>query len=330
MNANATNTVALHDDVRKLENLFAQNAFARLDESDDGQFHGRDRFVNHLDTVALKTVEQLIGQLVVKDQAVILDQMAGWNSHLPAALTPAKVVGVGLIRNELENNRALIEWVMDDLNKDPRLPFVDDQFDAVINTVSMDYMTQPIEVFREVGRVLKEGGLFLVVFSSRMFPQKVTQLWRQSSEPESIVLVEEFFRLAGMYEEVSTFLSKGRPRPADDKYAHMGIPCDPVYAVYGRKGDSSAKQRPTIEPVADARHIACPPELEHRMAVINETLQCPYYGERMRKWQIPQTPFTTWDLEFIYICFNDICPYFVRGLQAMNRQRNRGLSYRLR
>ncbi|MGA7877083.1 MAG: ogr/Delta-like zinc finger family protein, partial [Desulfoferrobacter sp.] len=56
---------------------------------------------------------------------------------------------------------------------------------------------------------------------------------------------------------------------------------------------------------------------------------CPHCGEIMRKWAVPNTPFTTWDNEFMYICFNDTCPYLMRGWEAMNKQGNRGLSYRL-
>lgn len=46
-----------------------------------------------LDTVALKTVQRLIGQLVVKDQTLIPDLVAGWNSPLPAGMNAA-IVGL--------------------------------------------------------------------------------------------------------------------------------------------------------------------------------------------------------------------------------------------
>ena len=59
--------------------IFGTDAFSRLDESDDLEFYSRDRFVSHLDSLALSTVEKLIGTLVVEESPAILDLMAGWN-----------------------------------------------------------------------------------------------------------------------------------------------------------------------------------------------------------------------------------------------------------
>mgnify|MGYP001144347911 CR=1 FL=1 len=43
--------------------------------------------------------------------------------------------------------------------------------------VSVDYLTKPLEVFREVNRVLKPGGLAIMSFSNRCFPTKGA--WRK-------------------------------------------------------------------------------------------------------------------------------------------------------
>jgi SAM-dependent methyltransferase len=303
-------------------------AFSRLDESDDDLFYSRDRFVSHLDSQALTTVEFLIGTLIVEDQPVVLDLMAGWDSHIPKSLHPNQVVGLGLNPNELKDNQALTQSVLHDLNQDPRLPFSQSFFDAVINTVSVDYMTQPGRVFEEVGRVLKPGGLFLVIFSNRMFPQKAVKIWRQSSESERIMLVEDFFKDSGAFEKPTVFISKGKPRPQEDKYAPLGIPSDPIYAVYAerRGGSSHRKPRPTLNLLK--KENSDMKDLLEREKMVKETLQCPHCGEPMKKWAVPQGPFTEWDNEFMYICFNDACPYLVRGWEVMEKQGNWGISYR--
>ena len=167
--------------------------FAREDESDDSLFYATDRMVSHLDSVALATVKAVIGQLVIEKDPVILDLMASWDSHIPESLDCEKLVGLGLNPRELTENRGLDEFVLHDLNKDPSLPFEDNCFDVVLNTVSVDYMIRPIEVFKEVGRILKPGGLFLVTFSNRWFRQKVTKIWRTISDSERVTLVEDIF-----------------------------------------------------------------------------------------------------------------------------------------
>ena len=315
--------------VSPMSPIYSKEAFARLDESDDRQFYATDRFVSHLDSLALDTVEKLIRELVVEENPVILDLMAGWDSHIHEKLEPTRVVGLGLNRNELSRNRALSDVVIHDLNEDPSLPFPDQTFDAVINTVSVDYMTKPIQVFGEVGRILKPGGLFLVIFSNRMFPEKAVRVWRESSEEERVLLVEDFFKASGLFEKTSVFISKGKPRPEGDKYSHLGIPSDPIYAVYAdKKGGNPCEARPVVTISFGA--LLEGEDLEKRKRSIKKTLSCPYCGEKLRKWAVPDNPFAcTWDNDFMYICFNDACPYYVRGWDIMHQEGNCGVSYRL-
>lgn len=309
--------------------LYSRDAFSREDETDDAVFYARDRFVSHLDSQALATVGRVIGTLVVEREPVILDLMAGWDSHIPSHVRSGQVVGLGLNRNELAENAALTSHVLHDLNRNPSLPFSSNMFDVVLNTVSVDYMTRPFDVFREVGRILKPGGQFLVIFSNRMFPQKAVKIWKESGEAERILLVEDYFRSAEAFGQPRHFISKGRPRPADDRYAHLGIPSDPVYAVYAdkREGAAPRRERPTVAmedaEATDRRTV------EERKRQVKNTLRCPHCDQRMEKWAVPDTPFTEWDNDFLYICFNDTCPYLLRGWEAMADQGNVGFSYRL-
>jgi hypothetical protein len=59
--------------------------------------------------------------------------------------------------------------------------------------------------------------------------------------------------------------------------------------------------------------------------------RCPHCGLLMKKWHTPQMPFggsTTWTTEFLYVCFNDECPYFVNGWDWMWNNYRRSVSYR--
>jgi SAM-dependent methyltransferase len=306
--------------------LFAEDAFSRDDESDDAGFYERDRFVEHLDSVALATVTEIISKLAVEENPVVLDLMAGWDSHLPPTLDAEKVMGLGMNRNELAGNGMLTGYVIHDLNANPSLPFSDGSFDMVLNVVSVDYMVRPFEVFSEVGRILRSGGIFVVIFSNRMFPRKAVKVWREATEMERVNLVKMFFKYTSAFLEPEVFISSGRARPPDDKYFYTGLPSDPVYAVYARKtgGDSRSKQNlPLIDEIT-----AAPSVPEVKTGSQGNVFSCPHCGRELRKWRVPNSPFNTWDIEFLFICFNDACPYLVRGWRTMNEQGNPGRSYR--
>lgn len=315
--------------ISRLSPIFNEDAFTRDDSGDDSKFYETDRFVSHVDKVAMVTVEELIADLVIEKDPLILDLMAGWDSHIPDSLNPSQVTGLGLNENELKKNTGLTDYILQDINRNPVLPFNDNYFDVVINSLSVDYMTNPIDVFKEAGRVLKPGGLYLVIFSNRMFPQKAVKVWKGSSEDERIILVEEYFKGSGMFEKPSIFISKGKKRPEDDKYYEYLKLSDPVYALYAEKkgGDTNRKKRPL--PVTRFEEKKSRKVLEENKKEIKNTLCCPHCGSKMQKWLVPENPFAcTWDNEFMYICFNDECSYYRRGWEFMNREGNSG-SYRL-
>ena len=309
--------------------MFTDRAFQRDDDRDDGHFYRTDRMVPHLDAAALEAVTEIISSLVVESRPEILDLMASWDSHLGDRLAPARVVGLGMNRNELEANPRLNAWLVHDLNREPILPFADASFDVVLNTVSVDYLTRPFEVFEEVARVLRPGGLFLVLFSNRFFSEKVVRVWREAGQQERQLLVEDYFSSCRVFDPTSSTVVQGRPRPEKDRYAYTGLPSDPVHAVWAEKEGGNPNRPKRRPPEFEPWFVSDPEELERRKAEVARTMTCPYCDTVLSKWAVPQTPFIEWDQEFLHVCFNDRCPYLLRGWQAMENQGNPGFSYRL-
>ncbi len=59
-----------------------------------------------------------------------------------------------------------------------------------------------------------------------------------------------------------------------------------------------------------------------------ELPSCPYCGNQLVKWAVP--PGTSWGEGFHFVCFNDECPYLVRGWQWMWNRYQVQASYRHR
>ena len=131
---------------------FPPGFFDRADESPDTEFYAFDRLVTHIDEGATAAVTELYRELGLAGD--VLDLCSSWVSHFDPA--PEHLVAMGMNVNELDANPAVSEYLVQDLNVEPRLPFGDESFDAVTCCVSIDYLTRPVEVFAEVGRVWRE------------------------------------------------------------------------------------------------------------------------------------------------------------------------------
>jgi len=179
---------------------FLKSDFSRYDESSDAEFYSTPRFVTHIDDNAIKALSQYYAATFPTGKASkveILDLCSSWISHYPKDFMPAKAVGLGMNGAELKENKQLTSYVVQDLNKEAKLPFPDNSFDYVTNVVSVDYLSQPVEVFKEIHRVLKPGGTLINSFSNRCFPTKAIDLWLQTQDWTHLLIVAEYFRLAG-------------------------------------------------------------------------------------------------------------------------------------
>jgi hypothetical protein len=215
-------------------NFVHPDAFARVDASTDSDFYRTPRLVQHIDARARAIINRLYLRSIPPG-ARILDLMSSWVSHLDGIADSATVSGLGMNAAELAENPRLADYVVQDLNREPRLPYADRSFDVVVCSVSVEYLVAPFDVFAEVARVLKPGGHCIVTFSDRWFPPKVIRLWTELHPFERMGLVLEYFRQTGKFTAMATESWRGWPRPEDDKYYPQRQTADPVFAVSGQR-----------------------------------------------------------------------------------------------
>ena len=148
--------------------------------------------------------------------------MSSWVSHLPPEVGYRRVIGLGMNEVELRRNERLDSYIVQNLNTDPRLPFGSGEFDGAGICVSIDYLTRPVEVLRETGRVLKAGSPLIITISTRCFPTKAVEIWHRLDAAGHMRLVEEYLREARNFHNVRSLDRSPRRLFSDPLYAVVG------------------------------------------------------------------------------------------------------------
>ncbi|TVU15551.1 hypothetical protein EJB05_39076, partial [Eragrostis curvula] len=166
---------------------------AKLDARPDRDFYAFPRLVTHVDDGFIATLTDLYRERL-RPGWDVLDLMSSWVSHLPPEVQFRRVVGHGLNAQELARNPRLDYFFVKDLNREQQLELESGSFDAVLCTVSVQYLQSPEKVFAEIFRVLKPGGVCIVSFSNRMFYEKAIGAWREGTPYSRVQLVTQYFQ----------------------------------------------------------------------------------------------------------------------------------------
>jgi Methyltransferase domain len=206
----------------------------KLDSTDDKLFYEYPRFVTHVDEGFIQQLTDLYRERL-KPNTRIFDMMSSWVSHLPEEMEFSHVEGHGLNAEELERNPRLNHYFVQNLNDNPQLPLKDQDFDAVLNCVSVQYLQYPEAVFSEIHRILKPGGIAIVSFSNRMFFQKAIQAWREGTEASRVGLVKSYFSSVPGFTSPEAI---ARQSSIPSVLQWLGVPGgDPFYAVVASRSE---------------------------------------------------------------------------------------------
>ena len=202
-----------------------ERAFEKADPSPDLEFYARPRLVTHIDAGAIAAVTALYRDTVPAG-GVVLDLMSSWVSHLPADVAYREVIGQGMNADELAANPRLDRRFVQNLNENPKLALPESSVDATLVCVGVQYLQQPVSVFRDVHRASRPGAPVIVTFSNRCFPSKAVAIWQVLDGPGHQRLVSLYLEQAG-FERIG---AGGQTPPG----------ADPLWWVIGYAGSVSS------------------------------------------------------------------------------------------
>ena len=186
---------------------FKPEDFFRADSIDDSSFYTVPKLVYHIDEPAVAALTQYYRKNISKGSD-ILDICSSWVSHYPLEFpkTMGKICGTGMNGLELGFNDQLTGgFNVKNLNVDTKLPYDDKSFDVVTCVVSIDYLISPVEILKEVHRVLRPGGKVIISQSNRCFPSKAIAMWLKMNDRQHLELINGYFQYAGGFKERKAF-----------------------------------------------------------------------------------------------------------------------------
>ena len=162
----------------------------KMDMNDDIIFYQQPRYVHHLSFPFRARLTSLYSEYLCNHH-IILDLMSSWVSHLPTDTKYKKVIGHGMNESELNANKRLDRFWVQDFNKTQNFPLEDSSVDVGLIVAGWQYLQYPEQVSSELSRIIKTDSILIISFTNRAFWTKSPNIWTRSSDEERIKYVKK-------------------------------------------------------------------------------------------------------------------------------------------
>ena len=162
----------------------------KLDESNDEVFYADPKFVYHLDANFRECLTNIY-KSELNNFSNILDLMSSWDSYLPEGKKFKKVIGHGLNKKELEKNKILDSYWIQNFNLNQKVPLESGSIDYCLMVAAWQYLQYPENLTKEIARILSSQGKLIIAFSNRAFWHKAPNIWTSSNEEERVKYVRK-------------------------------------------------------------------------------------------------------------------------------------------
>jgi len=146
----------------------------------------------------------------LRDGMSVLELGAAEQSYLPENLKLERHVGVGLSRGMMDKNPSLTETFvvnLDDVEEEKGVKsetfkqLTSEPFDAIVMANTVDFLTNPREVFKSCWYLLKPGGTMIVPFTNRgaykdTFGKAQTKMWTTYNDDQHMWVLGSFFQFS--------------------------------------------------------------------------------------------------------------------------------------
>jgi len=259
--------------------------FRRRKEGDDFTFYNQGAsMATHIDETSKEAIKGFYAshfQQAVQGDFSVLEIQSSWVSHYPVDLNARRVALIGMVHSELAANKQATESTVQNLNTNTSLPYTDAAFDFITSLVSVEYLTKPEQVFREMHRVLKPGGVAIVSFTDRSMVCKNVAIWAENLKDGVGLcqIVGNYFKFcpANCWENITSLdLSPGL-QSAKPLWVVTAVKASaPVYKAIEKSLLLRAPQKPGFAATTSDSSPPPPPAAQELPSILQERLEAQF------------------------------------------------------